>query len=97
MVMNKIESEKSVEKKLNSEIKRIGGLSIKLVATYFIGLPDRLCLLPKGRLFFVELKTTNKKPRKIQIAVHNKIISLGFDVYVIDSTEKIKSLIHRYE
>lgn len=91
------ESEKLIEKKLVNGIKKLGGLCLKLPAVHMTGLPDRLCLLPKGKLFFAELKTTGEKPRKIQTYVHNRLKNLGFRVEVIDNTEKINKLIFEYE
>jgi len=91
-----IESEKLIERKLNSEVKKLGGISIKLLST-ITGLPDRLCLLPGGRLFFAELKTTKKKPTKIQLAIHRQIKKLGFVVYVIDTSVQLKNIIALYE
>lgn len=88
-----IESEKIIERKLVELIKLHNGLCIKLLCDQFIGLPDRLCLLPNGRLVFVELKTTGKKPRRIQTVVHNKLRKLGFRVEVIDTTAKVIELI----
>jgi len=93
----KVESEKILERKLSKEIKRIGGLSIKLLSTHFTGLPDRLCLLPGGRLFFIEMKTTKQNPRKIQLKVHKMIRNLGFKVLVIDTSEQIKDFISENE
>lgn len=93
----KIESEKLLEKKLNFEIKRLGGMSIKLVTLHLNGLPDRLCLLPGGRLFFSEIKTTKKKIRRLQEIIAGRLIKLGFKVYIIDSSDKIKKIISRYE
>ena len=92
-----IESEKSLEKLVTKEILKVGGLSVKLLSTHFTGLPDRLCLLPGGRLLFIEVKTTGKKPSKIQILVHNKLRSLGFTVSVIDNSKDLKDLIQSYE
>jgi hypothetical protein len=92
-----IESEKALDKKLSAELKKIGGWSIKLITAHISGLPDRLCLLPGGRLFFAEIKTTGKKPRKIQLSIQNKLITMGFEVYVIDNSELIKKLIQRHE
>ncbi len=88
-----IESEKIIEHKLVELIKLHNGLCIKLLCDQFIGLPDRLCLLPNGKLVFVELKTTGKKPRRIQTVVHNKLRKLGFRVEVIDTTAKVIELI----
>jgi len=91
-----IESEKLIERKLNRAVEALGGWSIKLLSTYIRGLPDRLCLMPGGRLFFVEVKTTKKKATKIQKGVHKKLRSLGFRVEVIDSSEGIRNLMRDY-
>ena len=89
----KIESEKLIERKLVKWIKNLGGLSIKLVATYFTGLPDRMILLPEGRIFFCEVKTTGKVPTAIQRRVHDAIRALGFRVHVIDCSEDLELMI----
>ncbi len=87
-----IDSEKLIEKKLFEEVKKLGGWAIKMVATHITGLPDRLCLLPGGKVLFVEVKTTGKKPTKIQSVVHEKLRGLGFRVDVIDSLEGLNEL-----
>jgi len=85
--------EKEVERHLVKKVKEQEGLAIKLLAVHFVGLPDRLVLLPKARMFFVELKRPKAKPRKIQLYVHDLLRSLGFDVRVIDSKEKVDAFI----
>jgi hypothetical protein len=92
-----IEAEKNIDKKLKSALEEIGGWSIKLLTSHLTGLPDRLCLLSDGRLFFAEIKTTGKKPKKIQEVMHRKLIALGFKVHVIDSTKKIYEILSNYE
>ena len=87
------DSEKLVERKLVELIKQNGGLCIKLLTNQFTGLPDRMCLLPQGKLIFVELKTTGAKPRKVQLCVHNMLRKIGFRVEVIDSVSGVKALI----
>jgi hypothetical protein len=87
-----IESEKLLERKLGLTIKALGGWSIKMLSSQITGLPDRLCLLPGGRVFFAEIKTTGEKPKKIQLYVHKRIRSLGFRVEVIDSSAQIEKL-----
>jgi len=92
--MNQIvESEKDLERKLCAEVKKLGGWAIKLLSSQITGLPDRICLLPSGKIFFVEMKSTGKKPTKIQAIVHNRLRALGFEVYVIDTNEKINNFI----
>ncbi|MGL4567326.1 MAG: VRR-NUC domain-containing protein [Fusobacteriaceae bacterium] len=92
-----MEREKKLEKDLNIKIKNKGGITFKMLSTHFTGLPDRICLFPGGRLCFIELKTTGKKPTKIQLMVHQKLRDLGFDIRVIDNTEKINNLLKDYE
>ncbi len=94
---NLIESEKLLERKLNKAVEKAGGWSIKLFTAYVSGLPDRLCLLPGGRLFFAEVKTTKKLPRAVQIVIHKKLRKMGFRVELIDNSEKIKQILSEYE
>lgn len=96
--MENIESEKTLERSLKNSVEgKLKGWCLKLLSAHITGLPDRLCLLPGGRILFVELKTTGKKPRKIQIFVHNKLRALGFRVEVVDTSEQIERLIREYE
>lgn len=92
-----MDSEKVIEKQLREKIKSLGGWSIKMEANYLSGLPDRICLLPGGIIFFVELKSEGKKPSKIQLYVHRKLSNLGFNIFVIDSIVELKKMINRYE
>lgn len=92
-----IESEKVLERKLNSGVKKLGGLSFKFVPLLISGIPDRIILLPGGRIFFAEIKTTKKKPRKLQTFWINKIRKLGFRVEVIDTSEQIDKILTEYE
>lgn len=87
------ESEKVIERRLCAEVKTIGGWALKLLSGLVTGLPDRMCLLPGGRIFFVEVKSTGCKPSKIQLVIHKRLEVLGFKVYVIDSTEKLNNFI----
>lgn len=91
------ESEKVLERKLSHGVQRLGGWCIKLVPIHLNGLPDRMCLLPGARIFFAEVKSTGKKPRKIQRVVCNRIRQLGFRVEIIESTEQIKKILKDYE
>ena len=93
----KKDSEKLIEAKLGKAIKDMGGWSIKLLSTFIKGLPDRMCLLPTGIIFFVEVKSTGKKPTISQKIIHKKLRSLGFNVYVIDSLSMLDGLIEIYK
>ncbi len=92
-IRRKIESEKLLERKLSEKVKGLGGWAIKINTLQVTGLPDRLCLLPGGRVFFAEIKTTGERPRKIQKYVHEKLRKLGLKVYVIDDSKQINQII----
>ena len=87
------ESEKKVERYLVLRIRSLGGLCIKLVAQHFTGLPDRLCLLPGGNLFFVETKSEGDTPRPRQLFVHDQLRHLGFKVYVCDTRQSVNNIL----
>lgn len=85
--------ESTIEKKLVTVTKARGGIAPKFTSPGFAGMPDRLILLPNGRMAFAELKAPGKKPRPLQEARHNLLRCLGFKVYVIDGAEQIGSVI----
>lgn len=85
--------EKTIEQKLVTAVKHHGGICPKFTSPGCDGMPDRLVLMPKGRIAFVEVKAPNKKLRALQLARHRKLRSLGFKVYVLDDKEKIGEII----
>jgi hypothetical protein len=89
-------TEKTIETKLRLGIESLGGLCIKIPATFFAGIPDRLCLLPGGQAFFVETKATGLKPRPRQTFVKKQLEALGFTVYVVNSLEGVTALLDVY-
>lgn len=85
--------EKTIEHKLVVMVKKQGGIAVKFVSPGFDGMPDRLVLLPFGKIAFVEVKAPNKKPRPLQRARHKMLKRLGFKVYVLDDAEQIGEII----
>lgn len=85
--------EKYIEQKLVQAVKSMGGIAPKFTSPGFDGMPDRLILLPNGKIAFAELKAPGKKPRPLQEARHNLLRRLGFKVYVIDGAEQIGSVL----
>ncbi len=81
--------EKTVEAKLVAAVKEMGGLAPKFTSPRYDGMPDRLVLLPGGKVAFVELKAPGKKMRPLQVRRKNQIEALGFSVYCIDRPEQI--------
>ncbi len=80
--------EREVESRLKQEVERQGGWCLKFLSSV-AGVPDRLCLFPRGKVAFVELKAPGKKPRPLQQRQMARIRNLGFQVYVIDSEKGI--------
>lgn len=85
--------EANVEKYLIRYVKDKGGLCLKFISASMRGLPDRIVILPQGKIFFVELKAKGKKPRPEQTRVHKLFSSLGVKVYTADSKEKVRSVV----
>ena len=89
--------ERTIEQKLAARVKAMGGIAPKFTSPRFDGMPDRLVLLPGGRMGFVELKATGKKPRALQLARYRLLRRLGFKVYVIDKIDQIDSVLEEID
>ena len=85
--------EKQIEQKLVQAVRNRGGMCLKFVSPNFDGMPDRLILLPGGKIAFAELKAPGKKPRPLQLARHKALMKLGFRVYIIDRMEQIGAIL----
>lgn len=85
--------ERDIEKYLVTRVKALGGRSYKWVSPGNVGVPDRIVLLPDGRIIFVELKQPGKKPTAVQRVVMDQIRSLGFYVTWTDSKEGVDEIL----
>jgi hypothetical protein len=85
--------EKHIEQKLVRAVRAAGGIAIKLISPSFDGMPDRLLLLPGGRMAFVEVKAHGMKSRPLQLKRHEILRWLGFKVYVIDDEGQIQPVL----
>ena len=89
--------EKVIEHALVMATRSKGGIAPKFTSPGFDGMPDRLVLLPGGRMGFVELKASGRKPRALQLARHRLLRRLGFKVYVIDEINQIDSVLEEID
>ena len=89
--------EKNIEQKLVKAVKSAGGIATKLTCPGFDGMPDRLVLMPEGRIGFVEVKAPGKEPRPLQVRRHEMLRNLGFKVYVLDDPEQIGGILHEIQ
>lgn len=90
--------EASVEEDLRKAVEKVGGLCIKLPALLYRGIPDRMVLLPGGRLFFVELKRSPKARTKSSTRVHQDrfrkiLLNLGFICLKIEGRDQLEEFI----
>ena len=86
-------SEKTIEAKLVQTVKSMGGLAPKFVSPGLDGMPDRLVLLPNGKMAFVEVKAHGKKPCPLQVRRKSQLESLGFSVYCLDDATRIGGML----
>ena len=82
-----------VEDAFRDEVKRRGGLALKLTSQTMNGLPDRLVLLNGGRAAFVELKSPGKIMRPLQVKRKEQLEALGFPVFCVDRFEQIRPVL----
>lgn len=86
------------ENKLRLKIKNLkcGALCMKFVSPGYTGVPDRIILLPGGKLIFVEMKKPGEKERSRQKYVQSVLRRLGFDVFsAVDSNDRIDEVVER--
>ena len=57
--------EKQIEDHLRNKVKKLGGRAYKFVSPGNSGIPDRLVILPGGKVGFAELKRPGRKNKKI--------------------------------
>ena len=86
------------ENKLRRKIRALGcgAVCLKFVSPGYTGVPDRIILLPGGRVIFAELKQPGKVERERQRYVQSVLRRLGFDVFsAVDSDERIDEVVER--
>ncbi|KLU15566.1 MULTISPECIES: VRR-NUC domain-containing protein [Xenorhabdus] len=74
-----------IERHLVNEVKKAGGIAYKFVSPGRRGVPDRIVILPNGRVVFVECKSPGEKPRPDQLREHERLRAMRQTVVVLDS------------
>lgn len=85
--------EKFIERELVLRLKKVGVESIKFEVLGKRGMPDRIILIPGGRVVFAEVKSPGEKLRPLQEKRKRELENLGFKVYVINSKTEIDELV----
>lgn len=86
--------ERSVEEELVRRVRAMGGLCYKAYITGVRGFPDRLVVLPGGRVVFVECKRpTGGVVSAHQTQLLDKLAGLGAEVAFIKNSYDIDRLL----
>lgn len=75
--------ESEIEARLVRGVKALGGRAYKFVSPGNIGVPDRMVVLPGGRILFAELKTDTGRLSKMQIHQIAQLRLLGAEVWEV--------------
>lgn len=85
-------SEREVEAALVRMIARHGGRCLKWVSPGNNGVPDRICLLPGGRVLFAEVKRPGGRIAPIQRIRADELKDLGFRHVFVRCFEDVERL-----
>jgi hypothetical protein len=79
-----------LKRNFGKAVKKLKGEALKFFCLSFTGMPDRIVLMPGGRIWFVELKE-HRQETNAPAGVCNWLASrrLGFDVRVIDTRGRV--------
>ena len=88
-------AEKDIERFLVNGVKKLGGVAYKFVSPGNAGVPDRLIVMPCGRLYFVELKTDAGYATVLQKRQMDRLMRLGCDVKLVRGLDGVKDLLTR--
>ena len=92
-----MQRERDVERWLCDQVKKLRGHAYKFVSPGCDGVPDRIIILPPGRVYFVELKTNKGKPSQIQKWQIKFLSDLGCDVRLIRGMDEARVFIEEVQ
>ena len=84
--------ESTLEQAARKYVRSIGGRFYKWVSPGENGVPDRICILPGGRVIFIELKRPGRKDGRSerQKKIFRVLEGLGCEVWLINNLEELK-------
>lgn len=88
--------ESEIEKYLHHHITALGGTTRKWSSPGRAGVPDRICFLPGGIIFFVEVKTETGKTTVRQVREIESLRELGAVCHVAHGKEGVDKVVDEY-
>ena len=85
--------EKQIEAKVCDYAKTKGLLVYKFTSPARMAVPDRMFILPNGKVFFVEFKRTGMKATPAQLREHERLRASNVPAFVIDNVNDGKKLL----
>ena len=90
--------EKELEQKLRKKVEALGGRCLKWTCPGWSGVPDRIVLLPGGRIHFVE----TKRPKGGELSALQKkwrewLVALGFDWWAVWNYEDLEQFLQHIQ
>ena len=88
--------ENKVEKYLDSEVKKLGGITRKWVSPGRDGVPDRIVII-NGAVWFIEVKTLDGELTPVQEREHQRLKDVGAKVLTVYGHEGVDYFIRLFE
>lgn len=90
--------ERDIERRLVYEVNKRGGLCPKWTSPGAAGVPDRIVLMPGGRIWFIELKRpTGGRRAALQTYWQRKLTEAGFRHAFVHNTEQLAELLQELD
>ncbi|WP_176704079.1 MULTISPECIES: VRR-NUC domain-containing protein [Burkholderia] len=89
--------EREIETYLVDRVRAAGGSAYKFRSPARRSVPDRIVILPPGRIFFIEVKRPGGKPTLAQERELKRLIGFGCNALVVDTREAIDAFFQRVQ
>lgn len=89
--------ESAIEARLRDGVKAMGGICWKFVSPGTTGVPDRIIILPGGRIIFAELKADAGRTSDIQQYRINELRNIGADVRILKGLSQVKAFLEEVQ